>query len=122
VLQSEHTRRDADKVEYLMTQFRSGGLAIAGVVDTLTALENGQVDELIVPASTSALDAPEEALAVTAEPVVATEGQDLQTRAMLIADALVTKAQQTSAKISFIEDSQLLASIGGCGALLRYRI
>jgi hypothetical protein len=34
----------------------------------------------------------------------------------------VTKAQQTSARVRFIENPDLLADVGGVGALLRFRI
>ena len=34
----------------------------------------------------------------------------------------VAKAQQTSARIRFIEDPQLLKDVGGVGALLRFKI
>ncbi|HVF26823.1 MAG TPA: hypothetical protein VM943_01200 [Pyrinomonadaceae bacterium] len=37
-------------------------------------------------------------------------------------DELITKAQQTSTRVTFIEDPTLLAEVGGAGALLRYRI
>ena len=39
-----------------------------------------------------------------------------------LSDELVTRAQQTAARIRFIEDDNLLAGIGGVGALLRFRI
>jgi len=39
-----------------------------------------------------------------------------------LSDELVTRAQQTGARIRFIEDAALLAGIGGVGALLRFRI
>jgi peptide subunit release factor 1 (eRF1) len=39
-----------------------------------------------------------------------------------VANDLVTKAQQTSARIRFVEDPALLADVGGVGALLRFRI
>ena len=39
-----------------------------------------------------------------------------------LSDELVTRAQQTAARIRFIEDATLLADIGGVGALLRFRI
>ena len=35
---------------------------------------------------------------------------------------LLTRAHQTAARIRFIEDDNLLAGIGGVGALLRFRI
>jgi peptide subunit release factor 1 (eRF1) len=34
----------------------------------------------------------------------------------------VTKAQQSAARIRFIEDPDLLADVGGVGALLRFKI
>jgi peptide subunit release factor 1 (eRF1) len=36
-------------------------------------------------------------------------------------DLLVTKAKQTSAVVSFIEDAALLEPVGGVGAFLRWR-
>ena len=39
-----------------------------------------------------------------------------------LADELVTRAEQTSARIRFIENAELLADIGGVGALLRFWI
>ena len=39
-----------------------------------------------------------------------------------LSDELVTRAQQTAARIRFIEDASLLADVGGVGALLRFRI
>jgi peptide subunit release factor 1 (eRF1) len=120
-LRADDARRDADKVEYLVGEYRSGGLAVAGVIETFTALEKGQVEELILAASPSSIETPEEALAVVSNPAGTTEVPDSAVQAALIADALVTKAQQTSSKVSFIESSDLLADLGGCGAMLRYK-
>jgi peptide subunit release factor 1 (eRF1) len=39
-----------------------------------------------------------------------------------VADELVTRAQQTNARIRFIEDSDLMSEVGGVGALLRFKI
>ena len=39
-----------------------------------------------------------------------------------LSDELITRAQQTAARITFIEDASLLADVGGVGALLRFRI
>ena len=38
-----------------------------------------------------------------------------------VPDLLVTKAKQTGATVTFIEDGSLLESIGGVGAFLRWR-
>jgi peptide subunit release factor 1 (eRF1) len=42
-------------------------------------------------------------------------------RPALLADLLVTKARQTDAKVSFIQDPALMAGIDGVGAFLRWR-
>jgi peptide subunit release factor 1 (eRF1) len=39
-----------------------------------------------------------------------------------LSDELITKAQQTGARVQFIEDPSLLAPYGGVAATLRYRI
>jgi peptide subunit release factor 1 (eRF1) len=44
------------------------------------------------------------------------------TRLVMIADELVTRARRTRARMRFIEDTSLLADVGGVGALLRYRL
>jgi peptide chain release factor subunit 1 len=117
-LRAHDTRRDEDIVEYFKGEYRAGGLAVAGVIETLTALENGQVDELLIAADSSAIETPEEALALASEASIegATE------KAGLIANLMVLKAEQTSARIIFVENSDLLREVGGCGALLRFRM
>ncbi len=89
---------DAEKVRRLFDLYRSGGLAVVGIEETLKMLENGQVEELLIGASLENQGATEEAT-----------------------DGLVTKAKQTAAQVSFIQDSTLLASVEGVGAVLRWR-
>ncbi len=89
---------DAEKVRRLFELYRAGGLAVAGREETLRMLENGQVDELLISAALEKDGAPEE-----------------------LSDQLVTKAKQTSARVSFIEDASLLAAVEGAGAFLRWR-
>jgi peptide subunit release factor 1 (eRF1) len=38
------------------------------------------------------------------------------------ADLLLTRARQTGAHVTFIEDAALLRSVGGVGAMLRYQV
>jgi peptide subunit release factor 1 (eRF1) len=59
------------------------------------------------------------------DPVVG--GQDgavaeLEADSVIVADDLVTRAKQTGARVTFIEDPALLEEVGGVGAILRYRI
>jgi len=123
---------DQDKVQELLNEYRAGGLAVVGSTDTLEALAMGQVEELVIAAQQQNVEGDREDVAIlsdageVAEPVVA--GDDGGTVANIDADSvivtadLVARARQTSARITFIEDPALLEEVGGCGALLRYRI
>jgi peptide chain release factor subunit 1 len=102
-LRGKDAETDAERVQSLLDAWRANGLGVVGPVDTLLALEMGQVEELLITASPDRLraadGAPEE-----------------------LADDLVRKAQQTSARIRFIEDGALLDEVGGVGAILRFKI
>jgi hypothetical protein len=78
----------------------------------LRALKHGQVDELLL--SASARDIGYDSGDFDNADVT---GGAPHLRA---ADFLVTRARNTSARVTFIEDPALLADIGGVGALLRY--
>ena len=129
-LREHDAQTDAEKVKRLLDEYRAGGLGVVGARRTLEALTMGQVDELLITASISELQAEEEDISeldvvITGDPVV--RGSDpsadtLETLAVVMADELVTRAQQTSAKVTFVEDPGLLAEFGGVGATLRYRI
>jgi peptide subunit release factor 1 (eRF1) len=87
---------DAEHVERMLNAWRGGGLAVAGIEATVRALDMRQVEELLIAARPDRVKGP--------------------------ADELVAKAQQNSARIRFIEDENLLADVGGVGALLRFKI
>ena len=126
-------RTDREKVAAAIGEFRSGALGVVGPDRTLDALVKGQVDELLITASLSALDpVNEKAVAGIAndstllEPAVETEAAGEAAKAdpqvVRLADELVTRATQTGARVTFIEDPSLLADHGGIAALLRFRI
>ena len=50
-MRQDDAKNDVEKVERLFNEFRSGGLGVVGAQDTLSALNNGQVDELILSAA-----------------------------------------------------------------------
>lgn len=104
-MREQDAKDDAERVERLLNAYRSRGLGTVGLRGTLKALENGQVDELLLSAKLDQIRG---------------EGGD-ETETFL-ADELVTKAKQTGAEVRFIEDQTLLATVGGVGATLRFRI
>jgi peptide subunit release factor 1 (eRF1) len=125
-LREKDAETDAEKVDELLGAWRSGGLGVAGPESTLSALQLGQVDELIIAAAPDSLKrvqklpddaAPGAVVADTSAPHGTGDEERLR-----LSDELVTRAQQTGARIRFIEDAALLAEVGGVGALLRFRI
>jgi peptide subunit release factor 1 (eRF1) len=93
-------RTDVEIVQRVLDEYRSGGLTAVGVADARAALAVGQADELILSASPASL------------------GDDGEA----VAEELVTQARQTSAAITFIDDPELLAPVGGVAVMLRYRV
>jgi peptide subunit release factor 1 (eRF1) len=117
---------DAEKVQQLIDAWQSGGLGVAGPEATLSAFQLGQVEELIITGSPETLktvqkmpeDSPTGDLLVeTSAPQGAGDEERLK-----LAGELVRRAEQTAARIRFIEDPKLLEDLGGVGALLRFRI
>jgi peptide chain release factor subunit 1 len=95
---------DAERVQAMLDAWRAGGLGVVGPVDTLMALEMGQVEEMLITAVPERLET--------------SSGRAKED----LADELVRKAQQTSARIRFIENAELLDEVGGVGAILRFKI
>lgn len=126
---------DREKVDAAVNAYRAGGLGAVGPDATLLALTNGQVDELLLTASLANLKdlqaSRAAAMAIVndagvAEPAVEPSAAGEPARAEMgtvrLADELVTKAHQTSARVCFIEDPALLEAYGGVAAALRFRL
>ncbi|MDQ5857067.1 MAG: hypothetical protein M3542_02150 [Acidobacteriota bacterium] len=92
---------EVERVGRIAGEWRAGRLAAAGSRDVLRALENGQVEELVL---SSALAEPGEG------------GAECP-----LADDLTWRALATSARVRFIENPELLAEMGGVAATLRYK-
>jgi len=125
-LREKDAETDVEKVQELIDAWKSGGLGVAGPEATLSALQLGQVDELVITGSPNTLKsvqklpedaAPGDVQVATSNPAGAGDEDQLK-----LSDELITRAQQTAARVRFIEDASLLADIGGVGALLRFRI
>jgi peptide subunit release factor 1 (eRF1) len=92
-LEAEQDRTVADR---LVEGVRGGGLAVSGMKHTHRALENGQVDTL----------------------VLADDGDIPEERR----NELIQLAATTSAGVEVVEGHESLRQLGGVGALLRYQI
>ncbi len=109
---------DQQRVEALMNAYRARGLATVGVAGVRAALERGQVDRLLVPATPAASVADQASTDVELAGPKEQRG-DLDEKAI---EDLVTLARRTDAEITFIEDARLLQPAKGVGAMLRYRL
>ena len=98
---AHEAKLEAERVEQLVGEWRAGRLAVAGKRDVLKALENGQVEELLMSRAFTEDDG---------------NGTEIS-----VADDLTSRAISTSAKVRFIEDPELLAEMGGVLAALRYK-
>ena len=125
-LREHDATTDVEQVERMLGAWRAGGLGVAGPEATLQALEKGQVEELIITASPALL---KKAQTLTGDvapgPVeidtsAANGGEDADRHRL--ADHFVVHAHMSGARIRFVEDPDLLADVGGVGALLRFRI
>lgn len=125
-LREKDAETDAEKVQEVMDAWKSGGLGVAGPEATLSAFQLGQVDELIITATPETLKAvqklPEDAAPGDVQVSTSNPGGLADEARLKLSDELVTRAQQTAARIRFIEDASLLVDVGGVGALLRFRI
>ena len=116
---------DAEAVADVVDAWQAGGLGVMGPEASLSALERGQVDELLITADVQELKPvqafPEDSPSgdVVAETSATAGGDD---RRHKLSSELVTRAQQTAARVRVIEDAALLEPYGGVGARLRFRL
>ena len=121
-LREHNLHTDADKVRQLFDEYRAGGLAVVTWKDTVTAIERGQVDELLLSASAREIRTNEEEFDDSGVEQHVSDAPPNAESSLRPADLLVTLARQTGARVTFIEDTALLSSVGGVGAMLRYQI
>ena len=114
---------DMEKVERLLNEYRADDLGVGGVAETLAALSNGQVEEMLIAAKPENLvyDNEEVEKVLTLYRGEQPLPDELDKRS--VADELVRRANVlSSATVTFIEDSKRLEGLGGVGGFLRYRI
>ena len=125
-MRGKDVETDAQGVEALIGAWRAGGLAVVGPEATMNALVMGQVEELLITATPGTLRRAKKLPAGTTPGPVEVEtsagNAGVDPDQLKLADELVTKAHQTSSRIRFVEDAELLKDVGGVGALLRFKI
>ncbi len=121
--------KDKERVDRMYDAAKAAaGLGTMGVEDTLSALSNGQVEELIICSSFEAIKySPKKvkkvlkAYAPGDDNSASDELPDVK-ESRQIGDELIIRALNSAAKIVFIEDESLLKEANGVGAVLRYNI
>jgi len=124
LLRQKDADTDREKVAEVVGAWQGGGLGIVGPEASMRALQMGQVEELLIAATAGALkpvqqpagDAAGPLSTETSAPLTASDKQ------LQLSDDLVTRAQQTGARVRIIEDPELLREHGGVAAALRFRI
>jgi peptide subunit release factor 1 (eRF1) len=114
---------DMEKVDRLLNEYRADDLGVAGVPETLAALSNGQVEEMLIAAKAESIQYDQEEVKKVLELYRGQEPLPDELDQRSVADELVKRANTlSSAKVTFIEDSTRLEMLGGVGGFLRYRI
>ena len=114
---------DMEKVDRLLNEYRADDLGVAGAADTLAALSNGQVEEMLIAAKPESIQYDKEEVEKVLTLYRGEEPLPDELDQRSVADELVKRAKVlSSAKVTFIEDSTRLEQLGGVGGFLRYRI
>jgi peptide subunit release factor 1 (eRF1) len=110
---------DQAKVGAVLDAWRSRGLGVAGIEETLAALTRGQVAELVISARFESEHDTPEAVDASVLPDVPTRQR---TQTVDLAAQLVHQALATGATVRFIEAASELDAAGGVGAVLRFTL
>ncbi|MCA1590108.1 MAG: hypothetical protein LC730_03365 [Acidobacteria bacterium] len=123
-LREKDVEQDREKVDNLMEQNYDEGLGVVGVEKTLTALLNGQVQELYLNAALDEITYNRNDIRQVLKDYEPGEEGELPNPAerAAVIDEILLRAASTAEEIRFIEDEHLLKSVGGIGALLRYQV
>ena len=115
-MRRQEAKDDSEKVDRLIGDYLSGGLAVVGVPDVLAALSKGQVEEVLLSTSLNPFsgDREEHGVPWVESTPASVEGDNAS-------ETILAQARQTGARLRLIEDATLLAEAGGVVASLRYR-
>ncbi len=119
-LRDDNIRSDAEKVKRFFNEYGSGGLAAADPREISHALAQGRVNELLVSSPLEKISIGDGKVGRFKSKTLTSSMAPTTKRVQAFADDLIGQAHRTGAAVTFIEDPELLASIGGVGAFLRY--
>jgi peptide subunit release factor 1 (eRF1) len=116
------TLKDKEKIDHLKEENYDEGKGVTGVVKTLQALANGQVQEFYLTAKFDEIEYDEnEVKEILNAYAPGEDGEEPDVKYPRdIADDMISRALESAERIRFIEDESLLEKVGGVGALLRY--
>lgn len=123
----ENAVRDQEQVQRVFDAAKAAAaMGTLGVADTLKALSNGQVQELVIASDFDAIEFKPGEIEKILEDYAPGKDQSSTDTAPIVqipgevADELIIRAINSDARIVFIEDASLLEEAGGVGAILRY--
>jgi peptide subunit release factor 1 (eRF1) len=125
VVRQKDAETDSERVAEVIDAWRAGGLGVAGPEGTLRALQMKQVEELLITATPGGLKPVGKVIGDESRPPVAavtSAANRPDDKQLQLADELVARATENSARIRVIEDPALLQGHGGVAAALRFRI
>jgi peptide subunit release factor 1 (eRF1) len=130
MMEEKDAKGDRERVDALLDAYRANGLAAVGVEDVRAALEIGQVDELVIAGEPDTIEPTGSGATSATPPAVDRSDRSMASEGVSVgptleertADELIVKARQTAATVRIVQDRSLLASVGGVGAFLRFKI
>jgi peptide chain release factor subunit 1 len=118
----EDRREDADQARRAIEGYRAGGLGVAGIGPTVSALIRGQVSDLLLSDEFEVRhQSPVPRNSPEIPPELAVELPEEQ-ETVDLANELVTRAKATGATVSFIENPTYLAEVDGVAGILRFTL
>lgn len=123
-IRQNDTLADKEKIDNLFEQNYDDGIGVVGIGKTLTALLNGQVQELYLSADVEEITYNTGEIRKIFKDYAPGEDGDLPNPKshMLLIDELLKRAYESAEEIRFIENANLLKDAGGVGAILRYQV
>jgi peptide subunit release factor 1 (eRF1) len=122
-IRQHDTLQDKKKIDYMNEHNYDEGIGLAGAGKTLTALLNGQVQELYISSDLENIEYDVKEIREILKdyaPGFEDEVPSPRNRAVVV-DQLLRLAADSADNIRFIEDANLLKDAGGVGAILRYQ-